>query len=415
MRKMGFILGVIFLVQAANAQFEEAKINPEEYENIKVSVGADFALQFQSLDNVGTLANGGEFMPLGANLNLPAANFNIHAVLAPGMRVTLETYLSSRHHNEAWVKGGYLLMDDFSFLGSKVGSILSDFTVKAGVMELNYGDGHFRRTDNGAALKNAFIGSYIMDAFTTAPAMEVMYRKNGILAMVATSTGNLNPAQAGFVDNKDGTLNSADFVEYSLFKNMAVYAKIGYEKQFNENLKARLTISPYYQKGHYRGTLYGGDRAGERFYSVLVPASLGSNATDIKANFTNGRWGPGGTKDITSVMVNPFIKFHGLEFFGLFETAKGLTAANAEYEYTQLAAELIYRLGKQEQFFVGGKYNTVSNANNEDVNRIEVGGGWFITRNVVAKLDYIVQKYNVSTYSQGAGFNGIMFEAAISF
>ena len=45
-------------------------------------------------------------------------------------------------------------------------------------MEINYGDAHFRRSDNGNALYNPFVGNYIMDAFTTEIGGEV-YLKTG--------------------------------------------------------------------------------------------------------------------------------------------------------------------------------------------------------------------------------------------
>ena len=40
-------------------------------------------------------------------------------------------------------------------------------TLRVGHLEINYGDAHFRRSDNGNALYNPFVGNYIMDAFTT--------------------------------------------------------------------------------------------------------------------------------------------------------------------------------------------------------------------------------------------------------
>ena len=40
-------------------------------------------------------------------------------------------------------------------------------TVRVGHFEINYGDAHFRRSDNGNAIYNPFVGNYIMDAFTT--------------------------------------------------------------------------------------------------------------------------------------------------------------------------------------------------------------------------------------------------------
>lgn len=416
MKKLYFIGGLILASTGIFAQFEQPKLVKEDFKNVRATIGADFALQYQAVENVGKLAKGDDFMPLGSGLNLPTANFSINGELAPGVSVTLETYLSARHHNEAWVKGGYLLMDQLPFLGDGANKVMDNLTIKAGVMELNYGDAHFRRTDNGAALKNPFVGNYIMDAFTTAPAIEIMFRKNGIIAMAAISSGNLNPALVGFSDNKDTVkYNASDFVTYEFMKELAFYGKFGYDKKLNDDLRVRITVSPYYQSYSRRGTLYGGDRAGERFYSILVPASQGSAGPDIKANFTNGRWGPGGTKSVTALMINPFVKFKGLEIFGIYEMAKGKLSNNTEFSFNQLDVEALYRFGKSEQFYGGVKYNTVSNSAKEKVDRIEAGAGWFITKNVVAKLEYVNQTYNIATYTPKAGFKGMMFEAAISF
>ena len=51
-------------------------------------------------------------------------------------------------------------------------------TVRVGHIEINYGDAHFRRSDNGNAIYNPFVGNYIMDAFTTEIGGEV-YLKTG--------------------------------------------------------------------------------------------------------------------------------------------------------------------------------------------------------------------------------------------
>ncbi len=39
------------------------------------------------------------------------ANLDMNIQLAQGIRVNLVTYLSTRHHNDTWVKGGYLPVD----------------------------------------------------------------------------------------------------------------------------------------------------------------------------------------------------------------------------------------------------------------------------------------------------------------
>ena len=414
--KKNYLIGILCLTYTSSfAQFEQPKLVNEEFKNIHTTIGADFALQYQAIQNVGKLANGADFMPLGDGLNLPTANFAINGDLAPGVRVTLETYLSSRHHNDTWVKGGYLLLDQLPFLSAEVNKkIMENLTLKIGVMEINYGDAHFRRTDNGAALKNAFVGNDIMDAFTTAPAFEAMFRKNGFIAMVAATSGSLDPLIVAYTPNKDTLTNAADFTPYHFMKELAFYGKFGYDKQINKDLRLRITLSPYCQSFSHKGTLYGGDRTGARFYSVLVPAANGSTATDITVGHTVGNWGPGSTKSLTSVMINPFVKYKGLEVFGLYEIASGSTT-KSNFTYNQMAVEALYHFGGNEQYYGGIKYNTVSNSNSEKVNRVEVSGGWFITKNILTKLEYVNQKYNTVAYTDGAGFKGMMVEAAISF
>ena len=144
------ICGVaLFLVSAIYAQqFEMPQIGGDDFENVNVRVGGDFALQYQILNQHADST----LMPIGTGFNLPTANFSIIGNLAKGISVHVETYLSARHHNEAWVKGGYLLIDELPFINSDgVDRVMDYLTVKVGDMELNYGDAHFRRTDNGRA------------------------------------------------------------------------------------------------------------------------------------------------------------------------------------------------------------------------------------------------------------------------
>src|SRR5690606_28855961 len=131
--------------------------------------------------------------------------------------------------------------------------------------------------------------------------------------------------------------------------NPSVYAKVGYDSQVSDDLRFRLTGSVYMNQGESTGTsLYGGDRAGSRYYDVMGD------------NYTSGRFNPG-FKKLTAIQVNPFIKFQGFEFFGIYEKAMGGDLENKveEGSFTQLGAELLYRFGGTEQFYIGGRYNTV--------------------------------------------------------
>jgi hypothetical protein len=406
--------------------FEEPKIDGSKFEKIKVTVGADFALQFQSLKHHADSV----LIPLGGNINLPAANLNVNADLAPGIKVNLVTYLSARHHNESWVKGGYLLIDQLPFLHSELADkIMKDFTLKVGVMEINYGDNHFYRSDNGHVINNPFVGNWILDGFTTAPAAEIYFRHNGILAMGGITGGNLKPALGGY-DSKNKV-----WMPYNMGKELQYYFKLGYDRQINDNIRIRPSVSTYLCSYTHGGTLYAGDRAGSRYFLVMNKKSLGStNAYDITQNVTNGYFGPGSfTKDI-SVMGNLYLWLYGFELFGTYEIANGqnnLGIYARDYKMTHMGIQGVYYFGKEKQFDVGARYNTVTKALQEatttpvvnaeipemSTNRIQVAAGWKMTPSIYTKLEYVKQDYSgFVTYGLGSsGFNGLMVEAAISF
>lgn len=95
-----------------------------------------------------------------------------------------------------------------------------------------------------------------------------------------------------------------------------------------------------------------------------------------------------------------------------------------EGAFIQLAAELIYRFGKDEKFFIGGRYNSVigkvrtSDLDKLEINRINVGAGWFLSKNILTKIEYVNQIYSGDGWTgrfAGAGFSGCNVEAVISF
>jgi len=375
-----------------------------------VRVGGDFAMQFQGIRQSNTAGN---LTKLGSDFNLPSANLNLDVQVLDGVRMHLRTYLSSRAHNESWIKGGYMQIDKLDFIKPGFLEAVMNYTsITIGLDEFNYGDAHFRRSDNARAIFNPFVGNYIMDAFSTEAFGEITVQKNGILAVVGLTNGKLNQN----VTVTDNTDNKPSF-----------YGKLGFDKQLNEEFRLRLTGSWYINNGTSTGTwLYGGDRAGTRYYNVLytLPDANGVAQGDPRDGRHNARF----TK-LTSLQINPFIKFKGLEFFGIYELANGnneFTQPQADKEgaFTQLAGELLYRFGADEKFYVGGRYNTVKGKQREsateelDISRLNIGGGWFFSNNVLTKLEYVNQSYNGDAWSgrfAGAEFKGLVLEAVISF
>jgi hypothetical protein len=407
--------------------FETTKDDVEPYEGVKVRVGGNFTQQFQSLSHSnnadvnlaeyrGNEVDLNALYPIAPGFNLATANLNLDVQLGDGIRLSLENYMSSRHHPEFWVKGGYIQFDKLPMFGSP--DWFSKFvTLKVGHMEVNYGDQHFRRSDNGNTVFNPFVGNTIMDAFTTEIGGEAYLKlPAGVIGMVGMTSGLIN----GDIQDRGEDVT----------RNPSIYGKLGIDRNINDDLRVRLTGSIYMNSGTTRNTLFAGDRTGSRFYLAMEPeyyrnfrAGGAVEASSATNRFTSGRISPNFTHQVTTFMINPFIKWKGLEFFGTYELASGKEGADAdERSFGQFSAELTYRFLKNEQLFVAGRYNQASGnlGFEEDVSidRIEVAAGWYVTQNLLFKAGYIQQTYNdfpMSDYRSEGEFNGIVIEAAVGF
>ncbi|MGB5420504.1 hypothetical protein [Algibacter sp.] len=382
--------------------FETLKDSVSTFTDVKVRLGGASTLQFQAIKNENSGAV--PILETGNNFNLATANLDLDVALYDGVRMHLRTYLSSRHHHETYVKGGYFQIDKLDFISEGfMQDFMSHATIKIGHMENNYGDTHFRRSDNAQSIYNPFVGNLIMDSFTTEVGAELFYQcDSGLLGMIGFSNGKLNQN----VKISDGKTGGAAFL-----------AKLGYDKQISEDFRFRLTGSLYntgYAPSVY---LYTADRGGSRYYDILQDASASSD------NFRSGRFDPGFRNKITAVMFNPFVKYGGLEVFGTVEITSGRTLAETDRRKAQqYAGEVIYRFGNEENFYLGGRYNTVSAelASTDDINidRFQLGAGWFMTKNILMKAEYVVQKYKdypAGNLLEDAKFDGLTLEAIISF
>jgi hypothetical protein len=388
--------------------FETTKTPGVEYTGFKLDFGAAFTSQVQDLSHSNTAApnlvsgvNTNQLQDIGFGFNNSTANLYLNAQLAPGIRVALTSYLSSRHHNETWVKDGYIQIDESPIDFIPLKALMQFVTVRVGHMEINYGDAHFRRSDNGNAIYNPFVGNYIMDAFTTEVGGEVYLKAKSLVAMASITGGEvrgtvLTPGQRG----------------------PAFIGKLGVDRQVKKDLRVRLTGSMYRADKALNNTLYGGDRAGSRYYWVME-----NTAATESAQFTSGLINPGFKNKVTAYQMNPFVKFRGLEVFGVIERAEGRALTEVtERTFNHYAVDTVYRLAA-DKLFVGVRYNKAEGelagiANDAGAKRWQVGGGWFITPGLLAKVEYVDQKYfgyPAANIKNGGRFKGFMLEGVVAF
>lgn len=403
---LGVLLASAVPVAAQSVVFEAPKPEVEEQDGIQLDLGAAFTQTFQALSHSNTAApnmgadgsDANALADIGPGFNLASANVNMNAMLAPGIQVVLETYLSSRHHSEAWVKGGYLQMDASPLAVPLLERVMEYTTIRVGHFEVNYGDAHFRRSDNGNGIRNPFAENLILDAFATEIGADVMVRKGALLGMVGVTDGQIS----GGVRNPDD-------------KSLAFLGKVGVDQTFAPELRGRLIVSTYQNDNAGRATLFGGDRAGSAYWNVMDNAA--------GAAFTNGRVNPNFTEEIQTYQVNPFVEVGPVELFGVLEWAEGRTAAETEKRaVSQYAGDAVVRF-LDDQLYVGGRYNTLKGelmtlGTDQTVDRYVVSGGWFVTPNVLLKAEYVNQTYDgfpKAHILNGGKFDGLVLQGVVGF
>lgn len=407
------------------------------FDGIRFKLGAGFTQQFQNLkhknpdalnNTVGDYATGvtgNKLRPITSGFQLSQANLFMDAQLADGIRLNVTSYMSSKHHNEFWVKGGFIQFDKLPFEGQFWDDIMKVVTLKVGHFEVNYGDAHFRRADGGQTIWNPFMENNLLDAFATEIGTEVLLRKNGFFGVVGVTNGALR----GGVDSLFAAANP----DGDLKKQPSVILKAGYDKQVTEDFRVRVSGSYYGNQSAGQGSLYAGDRSGSNYQNIMERNMDNASGTQGSAFIASGRVDPKFSKKINAFMFNGLAKYKGLEVFGTYETAKGrsvtyknaygATVLDKERSVNQFAIDGVYRFMKNENLFVGARYNTVSAElqgieDKVKVDRVAFAAGWFLTKNVMLKGEYVIQKYKdfpPTDYRAGGKFNGYVIEAVVGF
>lgn len=445
--------------------FEPSKSEQNAYDGFKIRIGGSFTQDYQSFkvenkaNYVATTFDGktvnrnrlfGSLSQdtLTSNLNgfnLAMANLNFDIQIGDGIRVFLENYMSSRHHSEFWVKGGYIQIDKLPMFNNPEW-FTKYVRVKIGHFQPNYGDFQHRRSDGGNTMFNPFTENLILDAFTTEIGGEAyIFPTNNLMLMVGMTSGFINGNIAEYPDANNG----AGVVPTK--KSPSIFAKIAYDKT-SENLRYRLSASIYNNSNIQRNTMFAGDRTGSHWFSVMDPAVYSDQgkitATTAANNFTSGRFNPGVANRLTTINISPFVKFKGLEIQGGIDLLSGseygdtlTTSGTKEWikrDWTQFYGEVVYRFLKDEQLFVGARLvNATGQPSNMKygandvalgfqsgtqakvgINRVSMSAGYFPTKNMLLKVEYTAQEYKDfpwADYRHDSRFSGFVVEAVIGF
>ena len=360
-----------------------------------------------------------------SGLILPTANLDIYAKIMSGFNVKLQTMLAGHHHNDTYVKGGYATIDNLDFIAPGfLSDVMRNTTIKIGVNDINYGDDQYRRTDNANVMRNPFINNMAVDGYLQGTHVEVLYRIPSIssFAMVGITNNQANPQDTTATDyDANGGTASSD--------RYALYGKIGFDRQIDDDTRFRITESVYFVDGSNRTDLYSSDKAGDVVRSVFGNATdsaqtAGWNAISGYVVTANGSIKSATAADILASKTNLFFKYKDTELYGMYEILDGKDVANKSMKMNHYAFDVVQRF-YNDKFWVAGRYENAvveyADAFNDfgdaELTQYQATLGWFLSKNAVAKLEYIDQKREkFAIYKNGdAEFKGFMVNASLSF
>ncbi|THU39779.1 hypothetical protein FAM09_13740 [Niastella caeni] len=393
--------------------FESPKEPVEAFKGIKFRLGAGLAQAYQSLshsnDADGKADNA--LYTIHPGFTPAMANFSMDVQLITGTRFNLTCYLSTRSRNEARLKAGYLQFDKLPLDSELWEKLMQVITIRTGLMEVNYGDAHFRRSDGGQAIYNPFIENYIVDACATETGAEVHARKNGFFALAGISNGVMwNNRDSQIVSLQNGQIHNSP----------AFYGKAGMDKSVGERFRLRLSGSFYYDASSENNSLFAGEGAGSNYFMVMEKAP----GVTYAANAFSGRLNPGFTNKVSAFQLNGFFKLIGFEVFATYEEARGRNATeNRARPIKQYAVDWVFRFGNKENLFIASRYNAVTARlqgiiNNVKIDRVVMAAGYFFTNNILLKAEAVNQYYKdfpQEDYRNEGKFNGGVIQVVIGF
>ncbi len=330
--------------------------------------------------------------------------------------VVFDLYLSSRNHpSQTYGNEGYILMtgvpenlENLKFLKP----IFEKVDVKAGHMLIDFGDAQQHRSNNAIVQKNPLVGNYVIDPNIVSIGMQVSSK-----VTPATRYGWLVGASNG-TTTEDWNVGRGFAFNGKVFvipvKGLRTSVSYIATDQSDNATKAA---------GGSAIQMFSGNRSGDRYAGILgggqAPGGIFPQAGE---KFSAAQF------DMTWDNDSP-LSLYGHYGITQDKDINGTAAGTPEEKWAYYAAEAKYKI--TPALYAAARYSAAntSQLNGQDsdgrVNRIQVGGGFWLTKNLLMKMEYVQQKYSGFSTGQVVNnniqawrdpeFSGFVSEVSFSF
>jgi hypothetical protein len=330
------------------------------------------------------------------------------------IEVVFDMYLSSRNHpSQTYGNEGYIVLrgvpenlESLKFLEP----ILEKVDIKAGHMLVDFGDASGHRTNNAIAQKNPLVGNFVIDPNIVSIGMQASSKPNGRYGWLVgvsngTTTEDWNVGR-GFAYN-------GKLIFYPVKSLRTSVSYIGTDQSDNPTKAA----------GGSSMQMFTGNRSGERYAGILGGGQAPGNV-----------FPQAGEKFSAAQVDVTFDNGSPLELYGHYgitqdKDINGTAAGTPEEKWTYFAGDVVYRF--TPALYAAARYSNAStdmlagSSSDGRVDRIQVGGGLWLTRNLLVKMEYVHQQYDGFAVGQvvnngiqawkNPSFSGVISEVSFSF
>jgi hypothetical protein len=376
---------------------------------------------FITLDTVGTAqalqqsnafdAKGTDLGKLSAGMQTAYGDLGFLGEFGKKQEIELyfDLYLASRNHpSTTYGNQGYLLVKDvpenlqsLAFLKP----VFKHVDLKAGAFLVDFGDQQTWRSNNAKVQKNPLVGNFVVDPNFVSVGVQAMSK----------------PGRLGWVGAITNGTNTEDF---SSGRGYAFNGKL-----YAYPIKPLRLSGSFYRVNHEesstsRATLFSGNRSGERYGAVL---GGGQAPGDVLPN--TGKDLTAYQGDMTFDEVTIPVKLYAHYGMTRDTDVNGPAPGTPEERWSYYAAQAMYKFTPAAYAvarYSAANADKIAGASSSGrVNRIQVGGGLWFTRNMLAKVEYVTQKYsgfangvvlnNGIAASRNPSFKGLISEVSFSF
>lgn len=330
------------------------------------------------------------------------------------IEVVFDMYLSSRNHpSSTYGNEGYIILrgipenlQSLKFLEP----VLKKVDIKAGHMLVDFGDASMHRSNNAKVQNNPLIGNFVIDPNIVSIGMQASSKPGtrfGWLlgASNGTTTEDWNVGR-GFAYN-----GKLIFYPIKGLRTSASY--IGTDQSDNPTKGA----------GGSSMQMFTGNRSGERYAGVLGGGQAPGNVfPQAGEKFSAAQF------DVTFDNGSP-IKVYGHYGITQDKDINGSAAGAPEEKWNYYTGSVTYEL--TAALYASARYSNATTSqlagadSDGSVGRIQVGGGFWLTKNLLLKMEYVQQKYSGFANGQVVNngiqawrdpeFSGVISEVSFSF